>query len=202
MQLQGTKKRKPHRKGVQKMKAKRIISIILCIATLFSALSLTAFAQEQEPFAEIKFRNPETKTVEFGKTEEVYLEYGTGGIENCKIEWEISKKNRCKIEYVTDENTGLVTGVRLTGKNFGDSTLTATILDENGNEIVSANKLVRVVESKGENKTLEEKLKIIWWDSYLTLGMTIMYVPYFAGVVIPIMVPYYAYLTVKTLIFG
>lgn len=184
------------------MKAKRIISIILCIATLFSALLLTAFAQEQEPFAEIKFRNPETKTVEFGKTEEVYLEYGTGGIENCKIEWKISKKNRCKIEYVTDENTGLVTGVRLTGKNFGDSTLTATILDENGNEIVSANKLVRVVESKGENKTLEEKLKIIWWDSYLTLGMTIMYVPYFAGVVIPIMVPYCAYLTVKTLIFG
>lgn len=184
------------------MKVKRILSIILCIATLFSALSLTAFAQEQEPFAEIKFRNPETKTIEFGKTEEVYLEYGTGGIENCKIEWEISKKNRCEIEYVTDEKTGLVTGVRLTGKNFGASTLTATILDENGNEIVSANKHVRVVESKGENKTLEEKLKIILMDAYLTLGMTIMYVPYFVWLVIPLMVPYYAYLTVKTLIFG
>lgn len=181
---------------------KKILVALLCAATLAAMMPLTAFAQEQEPFAQIKFRNPETKTVEFGKTEELYLEYGTGGIESYKIEWKISKKNHCEIEYVTDEETGLVTGVRLTGKNFGDATLTATILDENGNEIVSANKLVRVVESKGENKTLEEKLKIILQDSYLTLGMTIMYVPYLAGFVILAMVPYYAYLTVKTLIFG
>lgn len=185
------------------MKIKRIISIILCIATLFSALSLTAFAEEQEPYAAIKFRNPEIKTIEFGKTEELYLEYNIGDAENYKIEWEISKKNLCKIEYITDEATGLVTGAKLTGKNFGgDSTLTATIIDENGTEIVSAKKLIRVVESKGENKTLEEKLKIILWDSYLTLGMTVMYVPILAVFVVPLMVPYYAYLTVKTIIFG
>lgn len=185
------------------MKIKRIISIILCIATLFSVLSLTAFAEEQEPYAAIKFRNPEIKTIEFGKTEELYLEYNIGDVENYKIEWEISKKNLCKIEYITDEATGLVTGAKLTGKNFGgDSTLTATIIDENGTEIVSAKKLIRVVESKGENKTLEEKLKIILWDSYLTLGMTVMYVPILAVFVVPVMVPYYAYLTVKTIIFG
>lgn len=185
------------------MKIKRIISIILCIATLFSVLSLTAFAEEQEPYAAIKFRNPEIKTIEFGKTEELYLEYNIGDAENYKIEWEISKKNLCKIEYITDEATGLVTGAKLTGKNFGgDSTLTATIVDENGTEIVSAKKLIRVVESKGENKTLEEKLKIILWDSYLTLGMTVMYVPILAVFVVPVMVPYYAYLTVKTIIFG
>lgn len=185
------------------MKIKRIISIILCIATLFSVLSLTAFAEEQEPYAAIKFRNPEIKTIEFGKTEELYLEYNIGDAENYKIEWEISKKNLCKIEYITDEATGLVTGAKLTGKNFGgDSTLTATIVDENGTEIVSAKKLIRVVESKGENKTLEEKLKIILWDSYLTLGMTVMYVPILAVFVVPLMVPYYAYLTVKTIIFG
>ena len=185
------------------MKIKRIISIILCIATLFSVLSLTAFAEEQEPYAAIKFRNPEIKTIEFGKTEELYLEYNIGDAENYKIEWEISKKNLCKIEYITDEATGLVTGAKLTGKNFGgDSTLTATIIDENGTEIVSAEKLIRVVESKGENKTLEEKLKIILWDSYLTLGMTVMYVPILAVFVVPVMVPYYAYLTVKTIIFG
>ncbi len=185
------------------MKIKRIISIILCIATLFSVLSLTAFAEEQEPYAAIKFRNPEIKTIEFGKTEELYLEYNIGDAENYKIEWEISKKNLCKIEYITDEATGLVTGAKLTGKNFGgDSTLTATIIDENGTEIVSAKKLIRVVESEGENKTLEEKLKIILWDSYLTLGMTVMYVPILAVFVVPVMVPYYAYLTVKTIIFG
>lgn len=185
------------------MKIKRIISIILCIATLFSVLSLTAFAEEQEPYAAIKFRNPEIKTIEFGKTEELYLEYNIGDAENYKIEWEISKKNLCKIEYITDEATGLVTGAKLTGKNFGgDSTLTATIVDENGTEIVSAKKLIRVVESKGENKTLEEKLKIILWDSYLTLGMTVMYVPILAVFVVPVMMPYYAYLTVKTIIFG
>lgn len=185
------------------MKIKRIISIILCIATLFSVLSLTAFAEEQEPYAAIKFRNPEIKTIEFGKTEELYLEYNIGDAENYKIEWEISKKNLCKIEYITDEATGLVTGAKLTGKNFGgDSTLTATIVDENGTEIVSAKKLIRVVESKGENKTLEEKLKIILWDLYLTLGMTVMYVPILAVFVVPVMVPYYAYLTVKTIIFG
>lgn len=184
------------------MKIKRIISIILCVATLFSVLSLTAFAEEQEPYAAIKFSNPEIKTVEFGKTEEVYLEYDVGDTENYKIEWEISKKNRCKVEYITDEETGLVTGAKVTGKNFGDTTLTATIIDENGTEIVSAEKLIRVVESKGENKTLEEKLKIIMRDSYLTLGMTVMYVPILAVFVVPVMVPYYAYLTVKTIIFG
>ncbi len=184
------------------MKTKRILSIILCIATLFSVLSLTAFADEQEPFAEIKFRNPEIYTVEFGKTEELYLEYSVGDAENYKIEWEISKKNFCKIEYITDEETGLVTGAKVTGKNFGDTTLTATILDENGVVIVSVNKLIRVVESKSKDKTLGEKLKIIMRDSYLTLGMTIMYVPYLAVFVVPVMVPYYAYLTVKTIIFG
>ncbi len=184
------------------MKAKRILSIILCIATLISALSLTAFAQEQEPFAEIKFRNPEIKTVEFGKTEELYLEYDIGDAENYKIEWDISKKKRCEIEYITDEATGLVTGAKLTGKNFGDATLTATIIDGNGTEIISAQKLIRVVESKDENKTLEEKLKIILRDSYLTFGMTVMYVPILGVFVVPVMVPYYAFLIVRTLIFG
>ena len=181
---------------------KRIISILLCIATLFLVVSISAFAEEQEPYAEIKFRNPEIKTIEFGKTEELYLEYGTGGVENCKIEWEVSKKNRCEIEYVTDEEPGLVTSVRLTGKNFGSVTVTARILDENGNEIISAKKTTGVVESKGENKTLEEKLKIILKDSNATLAMTIMYVPYLSIIVVPVMVPYYAYLIVKTLIFG
>ncbi len=184
------------------MKIKRVLSIILCIATCFSVLSLTAFAEEQEPYAAIKFRNPEIKTVEFGKTEELYLEYDIGDAENYKIEWGISEKNRCKIEYITDEATGLVTGAKVTGKNFGDSTLTATIIDENGTEIVSANKLIRVVESKSKDKTLEEKLKIILRDLNLTLGMTIMYVPYLAVFVVPVMVPYYAYQAVKTIIFG
>lgn len=78
------------------MKIKRIISIILCIATLFSVLSLTAFAEEQEPYAAIKFRNPEIKTIEFGKTEELYLEYNIGDAENYKIEWEISKRTFAK----------------------------------------------------------------------------------------------------------
>lgn len=158
------------------MKAKRILSIILCIATLISALSLTAFAQEQEPFAEIKFRNPEAKTIEFGKTEELYLEYGTGEIEAHKIEWEISKKNRCEIEFVTDEETGLVTGAKLTGKNFGSVTLTVRILDENGNEIISAKKTTGVVESEDENKTFKEKLKIFFKDSNAGLFMTMMYI--------------------------
>lgn len=185
------------------MNVKRIISIILCITTLFSVLSLTAFAEEQEPYAVIKFRNPEIKTIEFGKTEEVYLEYGTGGVENCKIEWDVSKKMLCKVEYITDEETGLVTAAKLTGKNFGDSTLTATILDENGNEIVSANKLIRVVESKGENKTFREKFKIFLKDSYITSALMTMYfvVPgVFAVVFSPVLIPYYAYLTVKHII--
>ena len=185
------------------MKTKKILSILLCVAILFSVLSVSAFAEEQEPYAEIKFRNSETKTIEFGKTEELYLEYGAGDAENYKIEWEISEKKLCEIEYVTDEATGLVTGVKLTGKNFGsDSTLTATIVDENGTEIVSAEKLIRVVESKGENKTLEEKLKIILRDSYVTFGMTMMYVPYLAVFVVPVMVPYYVFLALKAIIGG
>ena len=185
------------------MKIKRILSILLCVASIIAVMPLSAFANgNNEPYAEIKFRNPETKTIEFGKTEEIYLDYSTGEIETCKIEWSVSKNNRCKIEYVTDEETGLVTGAKLTGKNFGDLTFTARLFDESGNEIVSANKTVRVVESKGEDKTLEEKLKIILQDSYLTLGMTIMYVPFLSGFVILIMGPYYTYLTIKTLVFG
>ena len=185
------------------MKLKRIISIILCITTLFSVLSLTAFAEEQEPYAAIKFRNPEIKTVEFGKTEELYLEYDIGDAENYKIEWDISKKKRCEIEYITDEATGLVTGAKLTGKNFGDATLTATIIDGNGTEIISAQKLIRVVESKDENKTAAEKIKIFLKDSYMVSAIMTMYfvVPgVFAVVFSPVLIPYYAYLTVKHII--
>lgn len=184
---------------------KRIISILLCIATLFSVVSISAFAEEQEPYVEIKFRNPEIKTIEFGKTEELYLEYSIGDVENYKIEWDISKKNLCKIEYITDEATGLVTGVKLTGKNFGDATLTAIIIDGNGTEIVSANKLIRVVESKSKDKTLEEKFKIFLKDSYMVSAIMTMYfvVPGVGAVVFaPVLIPYYAYLTVKTIIFG
>lgn len=191
------------KRRTKEMKIKRILSILLCVASIIAVMPLSAFANgNNEPYAEIKFRNPETKTIEFGKTEEIYLDYSTGEIETCKIEWSVSKNNRCKIEYVTDEETGLVTGAKLTGKNFGDLTFTARLFDESGNEIVSANKTVRVVESKGEDKTLEEKLKIILQDSYLTLGMTIMYVPFLSGFVILIMGPYYTYLTIKTLVFG
>ena len=182
---------------------KRIISILLCIATLFSVVSISAFAEEQEPFAEIKFRNPEIYTVEFGKTEELYLEYDIGDAENYKIEWDISKKKLCEIEYVTDEATGFVTGVKLTGKNFGDTTLTATILDENGVVIVSVNKLIRVVESKSKDKTLGEKIKIFLKDSYMTSAIMTMYfvIPgVFAVVFSPVLIPYYAYLTVKHII--
>lgn len=184
------------------MKVKRIISIILCIATLFSVLSLTAFAEEQEPYAEIKFRDPAKYNVAFGKTEEVYLDYSTGGIENYKIEWDVSKKLPCKIEYIKDE-AGHITSAKLTGRNFGDLTLTATILDENGDEIVSANKLIRVVESEGENKTFREKFKIFLKDSYITSALMTMYfvVPgVFAVVFSPVLIPYYAYLTVKHII--
>lgn len=185
------------------MKLKRIISIILCIATLFSMLSLTAFAEEQEPYAEIKFINPGKYNIAFGETEELYLEYSIGDAENYKIEWDISKKVVCKVEYVTDEATGLVTGAKLTGKNFGDSTLTAKILDENGVEIVSAKKLIRVVESEGENKTAAEKIKIFFRDSYIASALMTMYfiVPgVFAVVFSPVLIPYYAYLTVKHII--
>ena len=182
---------------------KRIISILLCIATLFSVVSISAYAEEQEPYAEIKFRNPEIKTVEFGKTEELYLEYSIGDVENYKIEWDVSEKRPCKIEYITDEATGLVTGAKITGKNFGDSTRTATIIDENGAVIVSAKKLIRVVESEGENETTEEKIKIFFKESYMVSAIMTMYfvVPgVFAVVFSPVLIPYYAYLTIKHII--
>ncbi len=175
----------------------------MCIAICFSVLSLTAFAEEQEPYAAIKFRNPKKYNVAFGETEELYLEYDIGDAENYKIEWKISKKNRCKIEYITDEATGLVTGAKVTGKNFGNTTLTATIIDENGVAIVSAKKQISVVESEGENKTTEEKIKIFFKESYMVSAIMTMYfvVPgVFAVAFSPVLIPYYAYLTIKHII--
>ncbi len=157
------------------MRIKRILSIILCIATLFSVLSLTAFAEEQEPYAAIKFRNPEKYNVAFGETEEIYLEYSTGGIEVSKIEWEVSKKHLCKIKYVTDEETGLVTGAILTGRNFGTLTITARLLDENGNEITSAKDILYIQPSDSENKTLTERFKIFMMNTNIATFMMMMF---------------------------
>lgn len=185
------------------MNVKRIISVFMCFAMLLTALPLSVFAENEEPYAKIRFRNPEKYNVAFGETEEVYLDYNTYGIEIHKIEWEVSKKLPCKIEYVTDESTGLVTGAKLTGKNFGSLTLTARLLDENGNEIISDKRSLYVVES--ENKNAEEKFKIFLKNSYLVSAMGTMYIviPLVGAVVFsPVLVPYYVYLTVKAIILG
>lgn len=164
---------------------KKLTAISLCAILAITAMPLAAFAAD-EAYIEIKFADEKKGSIAFGETEELYIEYSAGECGDYEIVWSVSDSERLKIEYVTDVQTGHITRAKITGSKFGTYTITVKIIDENGNEIVSADRLFYVVES--DNKSFEEKVHIFLRDANFLAFFTTLFIifPIVAG---PIVTP-------------
>lgn len=157
------------------MKTKRFLAILLCFAMLITALPVSAFAKKnEEPYAEIKFADEEKENIPYGETEEFYLDYSAGDCEDYEIIWQMSNPARWKTEFITDEETGLVTGARIEGTETGYFTLSAIIVNSEREVITSAERRIWVV--KPDNRTLWEKIEDELQMAGFTAWFTFMFI--------------------------
>lgn len=102
---------------------KKSLSIILCIAMLLTAIPLTAFATHSEetgyPYCEIKFKEGCSDELKVGETTEIYLDYYTGAYEEYEIIIWTPSRCVCEMECILDENSGIVTGAKITALQEG-----------------------------------------------------------------------------------
>lgn len=153
------------------MRIKRILSILLCAAVLLMAMPLSAAAkQKDEPYAEIKFADEEKENIPYGETEEFCLDYSAGDCEDYEIVWHMSNPSRWPTEYITDEATGLITGVRIEGTYTGYFTLSAKIVSADGEELASTERRIWIVEP--DTRTFWEKVE----DKLQEIGFTLFFV--------------------------
>ena len=153
------------------MKEKRILSIILCIAMLFSAFSQTALAKKNdEPYAEIRFDNSERENIPYGESEAFYLDYYAGDCTDYEIIWKMSNPSRWPMEEIADAETGLVRSVRVEGTYTGYFTLSAEIVSSDGEIIATAERRIWVVAP--DTRTFWEKVE----DMLTEIGFTIFFV--------------------------
>lgn len=176
---------------------KKLTSIILCIIMVFTAMHITAFATD-EPYIEIKFVNEEKDTILLGETEEFYIDYSAGNCENYEIVWEMSNPERWKTEYVTDEETGLVTGAIIEGEITGYFILSAKIIDGEGDEIASTKRRIEVIEPRTTGDKISDFFRDAGYLMFFTTGFIILPM-LLAPVTEPI---YFIYIAIKFLITG
>lgn len=145
---------------------KKLLSVILCAALLFTTASIALAADgdtDNAAFVEIKFENEEDTVLPFGETAEVYIEYDAGQCEDYKIEWKISTGHRLRTKYIKDEQTGHKTRAQIKGTCIGGYSITVKLLDKKGNEIASAKEYFSVVRS--DNPDFIEKLHLFFIDA-------------------------------------
>lgn len=159
------------------MKIKRILSILLCIASIITVMPLSAFAkQKDEAYAEIKFDNAERENIPYGETEAFYLDYSAGDCEDYEIIWHMSNPTRWPMEEIADAETGLVTAVRVEGTYTGYFTLSAEIVSSEGEIIASTERRIWVVEPDTRTfwEKVEDKLSEIGFALFFVTGFIIL----------------------------
>lgn len=167
----------PDRKENKMGKSKRILSIMLCIVTVLTALPLSAAAkQKDEPYAEIKFDNAERENIPHGETEAFYLDYSAGDCENYEIVWKMSNPTRWPMEEITDAETGLVKAVRVEGTYTGYFTLSAEIISSEGEILASTERRIWVVapDTRTPLEKFEDKLSEIGFTLFFITGFIIL----------------------------
>lgn len=176
---------------------KKLTSIILCILLAITAMPLGAFATD-EAYIEIKFADEGKENILLGETEEFYVDYSAGNCEDYEIVWDMSNPDRWKTEYVTDEETGLVTGAIIEGTYTGYFTLTVKIISSEGDEIASTERRIWVVEP--DNRTVGEKISDFFRDAFFGVFFTMGFI-ILPMLLSPVTEPiYYIYMAVKLLI--
>ena len=176
---------------------KKLTAIILCIIMAITVIPMSAFATD-EAYIEIKFADEGKENILLGETEELYVDYFAGNCEDYEIVWHMSNTTRWKTEYVTDEETGLITGAIIEGTYTGYFTLTVEIISSEGDKIASTERRIWVVEP--DNRTIGEKISDFFRDTFFgaffITGFIIL--PLIAAPIIE--PPYYIYLAIKYLV--
>ena len=161
------------------MKIKKITAVLLCAAMVIAVMPMVAFAKKNdEPYAEIKFDNPERENIPYGETEAFYLDYYAGDCEDYEIIWKMSNPSRWPMEEIADAETGLVRSVRVEGTYTGYFTLSAEIISSDGEIIASTERRIWVVEP--DTRTFWEKVE----DKLSEIGFTLFFITGF--IILPI----------------
>lgn len=139
-----------------KLKAKKLFTLVLCLAVIFTAIPLSAFATDTtEYYCEIVLKKGCKDNLKPGETTEVYLDYYVGENKDINILWS-TPGNMCEYEYVTDNETGLATGMKITAVSGGMFYVFVSILDSNGNELAKDH--IEIWSSEPDSKPLNEKI--------------------------------------------
>ena len=161
------------------MKIKKITAVLLCAAMVIAVMPMAAFAKKNdEPYAEIKFDNPERENIPYGETEAFYLDYYAGDCEDYEIIWKMSNPSRWPMEEIADDETGLVKMVRVEGTYTGYFTLSAEIVSSDGEIIASTERRIWVVAP--DTRTFWEKVE----DKLSEIGFTLFFITGF--IILPI----------------
>ncbi len=118
---------------------KKITAIILCAILSVTAMPLAAFATDTaEYYCKIEFKKGCKDNLKPGETTEIYVDYYAGENKDINLVWS-APGNMCEYEYVTDGETGLVTGMKITAVSGGMFYVFVRLVDSDGNELAKDN---------------------------------------------------------------
>ncbi len=139
------------------MQIKRIISAILCVILAVTAMPLSAFATDNVDYrCKIEFKKGCKESLTPGESTEVYVDYYVGDNKDLNIVWS-APGNMCEYEYVTDSETGLITGMKITCVSGGMFYAFVRIVDAEGNKLAEDN--IEIWCEAQDNKPFDEKIK-------------------------------------------
>lgn len=159
---------------------KKITAIILCAAMLIAVIPSAAFAADKpDNYVEIKLKEGCSDRILVGETSEIYVEYATD-CEEFELVWHIYGNACDSYEYVTDSETGMVTGIKINGVSVGSFNASVKMVDFHGNTLDIDIVEIRITEpdTRTEEEKLQEKLELLKGE--LTMG-------FYMFVVIPIL---------------
>ncbi len=127
----------------------------MCVAVLLTAIPMSAFAIDAEGnYCEIKIKKGCKDTIEPGETTEIYVDYYVESNQQIDIVWS-TPGNMCEYEYVTDSETGLTTGMKITSVSGGTFYAFVQIIGSDGEELASD--CIGIFSRVPDNRPLSEK---------------------------------------------
>lgn len=148
---------------------KKITAIILCAAMIIAIVPSAVFATDKpDNYVEIKVKEGCSDRILVGETSEIYVEYATD-CEEFELVWHIYGNACDSYEYVTDSETGMVTGIKINGVSAGLFNASVKMVDSHGNTLDIDIAEIRITEP--DTRTEEEKLQEKFEDFKLSMTM-------------------------------
>lgn len=143
---------------------KKVLSVFLAVVMIFS-MSISCFAEDAR-FNMYLVTSGSDKICR-GETSTIRVVYDKENCENIDFVWRIEGEG-CGMECITDNETGLITGVKLKGLKEGNFYVVVKMVSEDGEIIQSASKNITVV---GLTEKVEYEVP--------SIGFSIMFLVYF-----------------------